>query len=468
TLGLSGSATYAADYTTTPAAPIALVIPSGATEGSLTLTAVDDALDEIDETVVVDITGVTNGTESGTQQVTATITDDDAEPAVSLALAGSPMSEAGGVATVTATLSRPTSRIVTVNLAFAGTATAADYTASATAITIAAGLTSGSITLTAVDDTGAELDETLVVDVAAVTNALEDGTQQVIATITDDDPASLAFATQPSTAVAGEAIAPAVTVQVLDASGRPVPASTASVALAIGSNPAGGTLSGTLTVSAVGGVATFANLVIELSGAGYTLIASSSGLTPATSAPFEITPNAVTTFSGPSTTGTGIVSVSFTGGGAACTFADVSLLNRPPGPDPLPPTSPPGLVFPHGLLRFELGDCERGAAVTFTIVYPEPLPEGTRYWKYGPPASGAAPVWYELPATAISGNRVTFTLTDGGTGDEDGLANGRLRDPGGPAFSSGAIPTLSEWALWLMALMFAGLGLLGIRSSSGS
>ena len=34
-------------------------------------------LDETDESIIVEITSVTNGSESGTQQVTAIITDDD-------------------------------------------------------------------------------------------------------------------------------------------------------------------------------------------------------------------------------------------------------------------------------------------------------------------------------------------------------------------------------------------------------
>ena len=44
---------------------------------SVTITSADDALNEGDETVIVDITGVTNGTEAVPQQQTVTITDDD-------------------------------------------------------------------------------------------------------------------------------------------------------------------------------------------------------------------------------------------------------------------------------------------------------------------------------------------------------------------------------------------------------
>src|SRR6185369_11462276 len=106
------------------------------------------------ETVVVDVTGVTNGTENGTQQVTATITDDETAPLVNLILSGSPLAENGGVATVRATLSNPSTQNVTVNLGFTGTATSgSDYVASSTSIVILAGATSGSITLTGVNDT---------------------------------------------------------------------------------------------------------------------------------------------------------------------------------------------------------------------------------------------------------------------------------------------------------------------------
>ena len=56
-------------------------------------------------------------------------------PSVTLGLTGSPMAEAAGVATVTATLSGTSLNSVTVNLAYSGTATpTTDYTASANSI----------------------------------------------------------------------------------------------------------------------------------------------------------------------------------------------------------------------------------------------------------------------------------------------------------------------------------------------
>ena len=109
----------------------------------------------------------------------------------------------------------------------------------------------------------------------------------------------LAFGTQPSNTTAGGTISPPVTVQIQDAFGNLVTSSTASITLAIGNNPGGGTLSGTTTVTVVAGVATFSNLSIDKAGTGYTLTASSSGLTGATSSAFNITPYVFTGFFSP-------------------------------------------------------------------------------------------------------------------------------------------------------------------------
>jgi len=38
-----------------------IVIPPGSTNGTVTLTAVQDTLDELNETIIVDISSVTNG-----------------------------------------------------------------------------------------------------------------------------------------------------------------------------------------------------------------------------------------------------------------------------------------------------------------------------------------------------------------------------------------------------------------------
>src|SRR2546426_1098685 len=102
-------------------------------------------------------------------------------------------------------------------------------------------------------------------------------------------PTKLGFTVQPSTTVAGQTITPAVKVAIQDAGGNTVTTATSVVTLAIGTNPASGTLSGTTSVAAVNGVATLSNLSINNVGTGYTLTATSGTLTIATSATFDIT-----------------------------------------------------------------------------------------------------------------------------------------------------------------------------------
>src|SRR5206468_12208230 len=89
----------------------------------------------------------------------------------------------------------------------------------------------------------------------------------------------LLFTVQPSNATAGVAITPGVQVAVEDAQGNIVTSAANSITLAIGTNPGGGTLSGTSTVAAVNGVATFSTLSLNKSGTGYTLTASATNLT---------------------------------------------------------------------------------------------------------------------------------------------------------------------------------------------
>ena len=111
-------------------------------------------------------------------------------PSITLAVDTGTIDEEGGSATFTATLSAPASLTVTVDLAFSGAATLTeDYTSAADQIVIAVGETSGTATITAVQDAIAETDETVIVEIEDVTNAIEAGNQLQTTTITDDDPA---------------------------------------------------------------------------------------------------------------------------------------------------------------------------------------------------------------------------------------------------------------------------------------
>src|SRR2546425_12348532 len=75
---------------------------------------------------------------------------------------------------------------------------------------------------------------------------------------------------------------PAIQVTVLDSLGNTDPNFTAAVTIAIRTNPVGGNLSGTTSVTPVNGIASFGDLSISKAGSGYTLRATAPGATAAT------------------------------------------------------------------------------------------------------------------------------------------------------------------------------------------
>lgn len=122
---------------------------------------------------------------------------------------------------------------------------------------------------------------------------------------------------------------------------------------------------------------------------------------------------------------------------------------------------PAGVILPHGVVSLRLTDGAPGSHARVVLIYPAPLPPGTRYYKYGPTADEPQAHWYAFAGARIDGNVITLTLEDGGAGDSDGRADGTITDPGGPALPASAataVPTLSQWALLLLA------GLMGVAA----
>lgn len=185
-LGISGTATTPDDFVLSATQ---IVIPAGATTGEMSITSVDDTLDEPDETIIVEVTAVTNAQEAGTQEATIQITDDDEPPVpdVVLTVDNASIPEAAGVATFTMSLSQPTTVPVTVTVGLSGSAGPGDYISPATEVVFAPGTTTASISVTAVQDELSEPDETVVVDILTVEGGNEAGVQQQTTTIVDDD-----------------------------------------------------------------------------------------------------------------------------------------------------------------------------------------------------------------------------------------------------------------------------------------
>ncbi|EER59885.1 Ig domain-containing protein, partial [Acidovorax delafieldii 2AN] len=129
------------------------------------------------------------------------------------------------------------------------------------------------------------------------------------------------------------------------------------------------------------------------------------------------------------------------------------------------PALPAGVKLPHGVVRLRLELGAQGSEAQVVLTYPEALPPGSVYWKYGPTQDNAQPHWYRFAGARIEGNRVTLTLSDGGAGDGDLQKNGAIDDPGGVGNAGGAqaIPTLSEWGLLLLTLLAALAAVPGLR-----
>jgi len=100
--------------------------------------------------------------------------------------------------------------------------------------------------------------------------------------------AKLAFLVEPTRTEGTVPIKPGPQVIILDQFGDTVRDATNTVTVALGANPSGATLTGTTTVTAAAGVASFSDLHIDRPGSGYTLLATAPGLAGAMSVAFRI------------------------------------------------------------------------------------------------------------------------------------------------------------------------------------
>jgi len=101
--------------------------------------------------------------------------------------------------------------------------------------------------------------------------------------------------------------------------------------------------------------------------------------------------------------------------------------------DDIPEAPPTDVNLPYGLFRFDIADLPIGESVTLTLTFPDSLPAGIAYWKYGKTQDNPVDHWYEISVGDDDGdNIITITLTDGGLGDDDLTANGVIVDDGGP------------------------------------
>jgi len=127
-------------------------------------------------------------------------------------------------------------------------------------------------------------------------------------------------------------------------------------------------------------------------------------------------------------------------------------------PNPMVP--PPGQTMPYGMQQTELFTCP-GGSVNVTVTWPGAFES---HWKWGATAAQPTPHWYAFSATPMGPNTVRFTLTDGGFGDNDLAANGRIVDPYAAAVAAPVPPVpVGGWWTGVAAAISGLLGALGLR-----
>ena len=198
TLSAASSQTVTVDYATADATATAtndyvsatgtLTFNPGETSKTISVTIVQDSLDEVNETFSIGLSNPTNSTISSATG-TVTITDDEGTPTLTIADVTTADETAANL-TATVTLSGVSSQTVTVDYATAdGSATAAaDYSATTGTLTFAPNVTTQTISIPILADAIDEENETFTVTLSTPTNATVSASAGTATmTITDDD-----------------------------------------------------------------------------------------------------------------------------------------------------------------------------------------------------------------------------------------------------------------------------------------
>lgn len=209
---LADSATAGSDYLS---AGGILNFTPGQTERLVTITIVNDALDELDETFSLTLTNPINVILGEPAQATATITDDDAAPHIMFTDADFTVVENEGMAVIEVGLDAPSGLPVSVDyVASDGTATGGvDYTAVSGTLTLSPGATTQTFNVPILDDSLEEGDETVMLALSAPVNAMLGAPSSAVLTIQDND--QVRHLNFPSLATTVSETAGTVTLQVL-------------------------------------------------------------------------------------------------------------------------------------------------------------------------------------------------------------------------------------------------------------
>ncbi|MEE2939721.1 MAG: Calx-beta domain-containing protein, partial [Planctomycetota bacterium] len=182
----SGTAIQGADFTF---APTSLVIPAGQTGGSIDIAPVDDSDVEGTESFTLSIGAPTNASPGSPSAHEVILIDDDAaDPLIAFSSPASSHGEGSGAVGIVLELSDYAAQAVTVELTAGGSATSGvDYALQSASVVIPVGALAGSALVTLLDDQDDEGDETISLDIGAVSGATAGGATSHALTIIDDD-----------------------------------------------------------------------------------------------------------------------------------------------------------------------------------------------------------------------------------------------------------------------------------------
>jgi Calx-beta domain-containing protein len=184
TFTLVNGTASSSDYTTTD---VQISIPAGQTAASVVIPTTGDAIDESNETFSVSVGSVDAGTVGDTSDTaTGTINDDDGAPGVTI---GDASISEGGVLVFPIGLTNPSASPITLSISKNdGTAGSGDYDNSTVLVTIPAGATAASVSVSTVNDSIDESDETMSVLIdSVVSGTAGDITDTGAGTILDND-----------------------------------------------------------------------------------------------------------------------------------------------------------------------------------------------------------------------------------------------------------------------------------------
>ena len=209
-----GAAT--ADYTRIPASVTFL---SGQRIATFTVTAIDDSVDDDDESITVGFGTLSEGVTAASPRTAQVLLVDNDDPPVTVRFgaASHTATEGGTAATVQVILSAAPERTVTVPLTVtrSGGAATADYTRIPASVTFLSGQRIATFTVTAIDDSVDDDDESITVGFGTLSEgvtAASPRTAQVSLVDNDDPPVTVRFGAASHTATEGGT---AATVQVI-------------------------------------------------------------------------------------------------------------------------------------------------------------------------------------------------------------------------------------------------------------